>query len=344
MTRAIDIRTDVTDAVGIGRHVETVATVYIGEDVAEPAVVCFAWPGGGYGRHYFDFDMPDSGGGGQAGWHTRRGWIFVAVDTVNSGDSTHPDGVALTYEHLTAANDATVRAISRQLVEGTIADGVRAIVDPTTIGLGQSLGGSLAVLTQGQYGTFDAIAVLGFSGHHTKTWAPPSMAVGRRTYIPRGTNLAELTPDVFVSAMPEMAFDDNAMPLCAPGFHHQAEPAEIVAADMIDYPARRGELPVWASRTIPACAVTMMSPGAIASEAACVEVPVFVGVGERDTVPAPLSEPTAYPNSRDITVFVCEGMAHMHNFGGTRFRLWSRIHGWGEAVHAQRRESAELQS
>jgi pimeloyl-ACP methyl ester carboxylesterase len=338
--RQIEIRTDVTDAAGIGESLETVATVCLPDQLSQTPVVCFAWPGGGYSRQYFTFDMPGSTGGGEAGWHTDRGWIFVAVDTLNTGESSKPaDPGLLTYANLGASMKATVDGVLSRLENGTIAEGFPRVVDPVKIALGQSLGGSLVVLCEGQQHIFDGIGVLGFSGHHTMIWAPPELVTGSRVYIPRGTNVAALTEDVFVAAMPEMAFDDRGWPLCAPGFHFEDEPQDIVAADMLDYPRRKGILPVWASATIPPCAMTMMSPGAIAPEAANVRVPVFVGVGERDTVPNPKSEPTAYQEASDVTVYICEGMAHMHNFGTPRALMWTRFHSWAEGVVAMREVS-----
>ena len=343
--REIVIRTDVTDVTCISEPVETVATVCLPDEMATPPrIVCFAWPGGGYSRQYFTFDMPGGEGGGEAGWHTSRGWIFVAIDHLNTGESTKPrEPSRLTYENLAASNQATVNAVLERLAGGTLVDDLPPVVDPVKIGLGQSLGGSLLVLTQGQFHTFDGIAVLGFSGHHTLIWAPPEKVTGPRTYVPRGTNVAALTEEVFVSAMPEMAFDDRGWPLCAPGFHFQDEPEDIVAADMLEYPTRKGILPVWASATIPPCAMTMMSPGAIAPEAANVTVPVFVGVGERDTVPNPKSEPAAYQQSLDITVYICRGMAHMHNFGTPRELMWTRFHSWANGVAAMHDETHRQQ-
>ena len=67
---------DVTDAAGLGETVHTTVTVTMPEPgmLADPPVVCFAYPGGGYGRGYYTFDMPGGTGGGQAGWHAARGW------------------------------------------------------------------------------------------------------------------------------------------------------------------------------------------------------------------------------------------------------------------------------
>src|SRR5690606_10262756 len=92
---------------------------------------------------------------------------------------------------------------------------------------------------------------------------------------------------------------------------------------------------VWGSATVPPCAITMMSPGAIAAEAAAVEVPVFVGVGERDTCPDPHAEPSAFRRSRDVTVCIVPAMAHMHNFAGTRQQLWERLQRWYLSIAPQ---------
>jgi pimeloyl-ACP methyl ester carboxylesterase len=80
----------------------------------------------------------------------------------------------------------------------------------------------------------------------------------------------------------------------------------------------------------------MVAPGAVASEAAAINVPVLVAVGERDVVPNPWMEPFAYKSATDLSLFVCPRMAHMHNFASTRELFWQRIHLWGEDVRQLR--------
>jgi hypothetical protein len=42
---------------------ETAATVFLSEGpLSDPPVVCFLFPGAGYARRYFSFDMPDNAG------------------------------------------------------------------------------------------------------------------------------------------------------------------------------------------------------------------------------------------------------------------------------------------
>jgi hypothetical protein len=60
-------------------------------------------------------------------------------------------------------------------------------------------------------------------------------------------------------------------------------------------------------------------------EAAAVDVPVLVGMGERDFCQDPLRELAAFQSARDLAQFVVPRMAHMHNFAGTRALLWRRI-------------------
>jgi pimeloyl-ACP methyl ester carboxylesterase len=107
---------------------------------------------------------------------------------------------------------------------------------------------------------------------------------------------------------------------------------DILEADMAGgYPIRR-TAPPFGSLTIPNCVVAMMSPGFVATEAAMVDVPVFLGFGERDTSPDVHGEAAAFPNARDISLFVVPRMAHMHNFASTRRLLWDRLSDWSSMV------------
>jgi len=336
--RKVDVTVDVTDAVHLGQTLNTVATVCLPDTVPADPVVCFAFPGGGYSRRYFTFDVTGGDEGSQADWHTQRGWIFVACDHLYCGDSDQPaDPSALTFEHLAGANHATVGHILGLLADGGLVGGLAPVRTPTVIGIGQSMGGATLVLQQGQRSTFTGIGVLGWSAMHSVNWTPPGSPKGPARYFPRGTNVGALTPEVFTEAMPEMTLDEKGMPAAVAAFHFDGEPRDIVEADMIDYPRRRGNPPVWASTTIPPCSMTMMSPGAVAAEAASIDVPVLIAVGERDCCPDPMFEPKGYPRSSDVTVYICPQMAHMHNFAVTRTRLWARIQAWGDGIWAQRR-------
>ena len=97
------------------------------------------------------------------------------------------------------------------------------------------------------------------------------------------------------------------------------------------YPFRQTS-PEFGSLTLPHCAVQMMTAGCFKAEVAHIEVPVFIGVGERDVCPDPHAEPSAYRSSRDVSLFIVPTMAHMHNFASTRAQLWARLHAWSRMV------------
>ncbi len=308
MMRSIELAIDITEAAGLGVAAEQAVTVHLPDvaALADPPVVCFAFPGAGYSRGYYSFDLPGSSGGGEAGWHTERGWVFVAVDHLGVGQSTVPEGNVLDYDNIPRSNQQVVDAVMARLVAGTIADDMPPLVGATVLGFGQSMGGCFTIVAQGRHRTFDGVAILGFSAIHTVLPAAPG------------------APPVMESSDPFAAMTW--------AFHWDDEPAEIVAADMSPPPG--SPLPIWRSTSVPGCAMLMVNPGTVAAEAAAIDVPVMIAVGERDVTPDPWAEPAAFPASNDISVFVCPQMAHMHNFAATRERFWARLHHWGTGVAA----------
>ena len=343
----IDLEIDVSEAAELGERVHTTATVVLPDaaGMSNPPIVCFGFPGGGYSRHYFTFDMPGAEGGGQAGWHAARGWIFVACNHLGVGDSSLPPPAHLVYRNTAAANHATVREVLRRLAAGTLNPAFPAIQDPVVLAVGQSLGGFLLVVQQARHESFDGIGVLGYSAIHTQLQMPPGYPPLPNPYIPREEPAGAAPPREELSALAVNAAllrhgaRRRAGARTPPGpnpnawvFHYDDVPEEIVRRDMTDYPARGGDLPVWGSATMPGVALWALTPGAIAPEAAAVVVPVLLAFGERDVLADPWMEPKAYGASVDISLFVCPRMAHMHNFAGTRELLWSRTHVWGQHV------------
>ncbi len=91
----------------------------------------------------------------------------------------------------------------------------------------------------------------------------------------------------------------------------------------------------WAARQLlPAVNTYLVSPGAIATEAAAIDVPVLAAMGERDVVVDPLGEPRAYLSAASVDLFVCPRLGHVHNVGGPRELLWQRLHTWADWVAA----------
>ncbi|UXJ50216.1 alpha/beta hydrolase [Pseudomonas citronellolis] len=325
----MELRIDVSEVVPYHSPQRVALTVYLpsAEALGAQPVAIFASPGGGYTRHYYDMDFPGHADYSQALTHVRNGFIFVSYDHLGVGDSSSDHLREYTVHQLAAANDAAVREVLRRLRQGELRAGYPALPHLKSVGLGQSMGGCITINMQGRHSTFDGIAPLGYSALHTvlPQRSEEDRLRGMQGHLMHGQRPLE---EISVEASSETVVD-----FVYP-FHWEDVPPDILAADMDGgYPMRR-TAPRFGSLTVPPCAVTMMTPGVVKAEAAAIKVPVLVAMGARDVCPEPHREPTAYPGSNDVSLFIVPHMAHMHNFAGTRRQLWSYIESWARRVCA----------
>src|SRR5581483_2794386 len=157
------------------------------------ALVMAGFPGGGYGRGYFNMRFAGHSGYSEAEHHTGAGVIFIAADHLGVGASSVPDFTRLTVEMIAAANDHAIREVLMRLRAGTLARELPAVQVAATVGIGQSMGGCLTIIMQARHSTYDAIAPLGYSAIHTVL--PQRSAEARRKAIAahqlaRGTDLS----------------------------------------------------------------------------------------------------------------------------------------------------------
>jgi pimeloyl-ACP methyl ester carboxylesterase len=78
-------------------------------------------------------------------------------------------------------------------------------------------------------------------------------------------------------------------------------------------------------------------PGNVAPEAASIDVPVFLGVGDRDIVGPPGEVPSAFPRSPRVVLHVMPETGHSHFLFNTRFALFDAIATWTRSLMIQRR-------
>jgi alpha-beta hydrolase superfamily lysophospholipase len=342
--RSIDLKVDVTEAACLGEPAHVALTVTVPADasaIGSAPVVCFAKPGAGYSRGYFTTDLPGPGPGkgAQADWHAERGWIFVSVDHLGVGESSQHGPDALGFGPVVAASGAAEADVLQQLAAGTLMEGLGKVDvgRAVKVGLGQSMGGCLTVVQQGRCHSYDGIGVLGYGVLGTLPPTAPGTPPLVLPWMPRDAALAE---GVITNAPTLAALDPATSPgtdAMAWGFHFDDIEAAIVARDLEDYPARRGEMPPWGSATIPSPLVLWcIAPGAVMVEAAAITAPVLVAMGERDVLVDPRGEVRAYASSSSVDFYVCPKMAHMHNFAGTREEFWARIETWASWVRARR--------
>jgi pimeloyl-ACP methyl ester carboxylesterase len=349
VSNPIELVVDVTDVVDIGEPAHTAATVYLPDGpLADPAVVCFAFPGGGYSRRYFALDATGYEPGGQAAYHTERGWIFVACDHLGFGDSTVPEIDRLDYDNIALGNLVTVQTVLAKLGDGEL--GHQAVREPVSLGIGQSMGGCFTLVLQGRHAPFEGIAVLGFSAIHTIVPSRPGTPPAVWPWIARGADLADPKPynaTALAAAAGPLLEDGESLRATAEAaehpfawaFHYDDVDPAVAADDLFAGTDPSKPLPLWRSASTPACGIYMVAPGTVALEAASITCPVLSATGERDVVPDPWMEPKAFKSCPDVTIYVCPRMGHMHNFASTRRQFWQRIHTWGsglaEAVRRQ---------
>jgi pimeloyl-ACP methyl ester carboxylesterase len=319
-----ELEVAIGDRIGYPSSTRIAATLFLPEAVrlGTPPIVMFAAPGGGYGRGYFDLPRFHGEAYSQAEHHVAEGIVFVAYDHLGVGGSTCPEDEELTNEIIAAANDAAVRAIVRMLEAGEVSSEIPPLTRMFKIGVGQSLGGCITIMMQGAHRTFDAIAPLASSAYQGVLPQPTEEA--RLRAIAGYQRGPGERPDTQTVAR---GVTDFVYP-----FFFEDVPRDIVDADHGGgYPVR-DTTPAWGSATIPRCASLFMTPGQLLGPAASVDVPVFIGLGERDTCIEPLAEPAYFSRSPDVSVFIVPRMAHMHNFATKRERLWHRLVGWARLV------------
>ncbi len=149
---------------GVG-ELDLAATLFASDDVdAQDVQVLICWPGGSYGRDYWDVHVPGRTGYSFAEHMTAQGFIVITADPLGVGDSGRPeDGTLCTYEALADAAHGAVQVIRAALGDGTLVRNLPPVASPKIIGVGHSIGGGLVAIQQARWGSYDAIAVLGFT-------------------------------------------------------------------------------------------------------------------------------------------------------------------------------------
>lgn len=299
---------------GVG-ELALAATLFVPDEVVDDLGVLVCWPGGSYGRDYWDISLSGHDAYSFAEHLTARGFVVIAVDPMGVGDSGRPaDGTLCTYEALAAAAHAAVQVIRARLADGSLAPQLPPVADVTVIGIGHSMGGGLVVIQQAAWDSYDGIAVLGFThGVKTRSVDHGDDASRRSTAIALAQGFWGDQWDArygVVDKRPHQGW------LNGPDI-----PADIVAAD-------NANPVVWAAEPY----VDALHVGYTARYASRVTSPVMIAFGEFDIAEQPREEAPFYERANDITLVVVPGSYHCHNFQTARASLWDRIGGWATSV------------
>lgn len=288
------------------------ATAYLPDASAlgqrPPVLVCL--PGAGYNRAYFDLPEP---GYSQARFHVANGFIVITIDHLGTGESSIPPAADCGHADLAHCNHLALTAILDGLRSGTIG-GAGPVATGPVIGVGHSMGGQVAVVTQADHRSFDGLALLGTSMMSVRL---PSTTPWQAFRLPPGTDPATMDMALFATVDWRLIG------------HWEDVPAHLVEADEARPP--HGAPAPWRSATLPNVGGPMQL-ATVAAQAAAVDVPVLIGIGERDTCHDMLREIAMLPSARDISFFEVPRMAHLHNFAGTRTIMWQRIEAFARQV------------
>jgi pimeloyl-ACP methyl ester carboxylesterase len=179
------------------------------------------------------------------------------------------------------------------------------------------MGAMLTVLQQAQFGQHAAIAVLGFSTRGLPEYlAGEARALAQDPAAAR-REVVRLAKAMFKDSYPSIGKSSDGSQLYA-GLH--ADPAGIQAIK-----AAREKL-------LPVPAFMSMLPGNVAAEAARIDVPVFVGLGELDMAGPPLEAPKAFTASPAVTFHLLPQAGHSHFLFTARAGLFDALALWARSA------------
>lgn len=278
------------------------------------ALVCL--PGGAMTRRYYDLQPPDSSDDSFsfARQMAARGFICVLIDHLGIGASSRPaDSYALTADVVARANTAATRSVLDKIINGSAIKDLGAIPEVVSVGIGHSMGAMLTVLQQAQARQHRGIAVLGFSTRGLPEYLTPEARELAQDPAAARREAPRLARAMFRDDYPKIGRSSDGSQLYA-GLH--AEPAGIQAIK----PAREVLLPVPAYQS--------MLPGNVAAEAARIDVPVFVGLGELDMAGPPLEAPKAFTASPAVELLLLPQTGHSHFIFAARTQLFDALARW----------------
>jgi pimeloyl-ACP methyl ester carboxylesterase len=239
-------------------------------------VALFCVPGGGVKKEYFD--LP---GYSFAQRMLAEGYAVVLLDPLGVGKSSRPrEGFAITAEVAARALGVAAEQVKARLAASDFANGQPIVA----IGVGHSAGAMLTALQQDLCRSFAALALLCFS----------------------------------TRGLPDVLNDAERASVGAPDMRAQI-PALARARFQIPYPSlpgRTADSP--AGRALASVATNMVStlglhafmPGNVAVEAARLDAPLFIGVGENDMTGPADDLPKQFGGARDLKLVIAPGAGH----------------------------------
>jgi pimeloyl-ACP methyl ester carboxylesterase len=299
-------------------HLAVDVFIPTGVSLREPVIVFFCVPGGGLNRRYFDLPVTDDVSFSFAQQMASRGMITVAIDPLGVGGSSRPDaGFDIVPDVASAALAPVQRCISAELRAGTLAPGLLpALPKLLCVGVGHSLGAMLIVMQQAQFHSYDAVVLFGFG----PVGMPEVLSQEARA-------LANDPPAVRANVVRlARAFHGEPYPEVKPSgrgreiFGGGADPRAMNALRTVQ------------DRLLATVSMFALVPGSSAPEAAQIDVPLLLAVGDRDICGPPHRLPASFPGSADVTLLCLPNTGHSHFVFSSTSALFPRLALWAETV------------
>ncbi|MCW1384803.1 lysophospholipase [Novosphingobium sp. KCTC 2891] len=306
MTDPVELTIDVSQAlpraVTEGKPLHIGLWVFLPDKLSENPTVITLLNGGTYDRRYFHFIVPGREDYSLAEYLRARGHVVILPDHLGIGASDRAkDQMLVTREIAAAANHAAVSEVYRRLAEGSLAPGIPAMPDFCKVGGGHSMGAFQTITQQAAHQTYDLCLILGYT------------AFG--VHLTIGGASVSAHPGPLDLTSPDYAKRDRTF--LRSTFHWDDVPDDVIAVD--------DSLLVEVPYVLSTQAIT---EGIVREDAARIDVPVYINLGERDVSPDPHAEPGFYRASRDITLHILPRSGHCQNFAETRLEMYERIDCW----------------
>ena len=314
MPGPIPLSFDVTDAlppaVTEGARVVISGWLFFPDDVSllgDRPVTITLGAGGSYDKRYHHALIEGFPGYSAAEHLASLGNIVLLNDHLGVGESTRfPQQRNATRQVVALANHVAVGQFYAQLRAGSLHPDLPPIADFARIGGGHSMGGMLTIIQQAEHRSYDGVMVIGYTAEGVH-------------FTMNGQKLR--AADFIPADGPDYTRNDRAS--LHEGFHWEDVPATVNAADdalAVETPACIG--------------LDSIRTRIVKDEAAWIEAPVYICLGERDVSPDPHAEPAYYRASPDVTLHILPRSAHCQTFASTRRQLWDRMHHWSRGVAA----------
>jgi pimeloyl-ACP methyl ester carboxylesterase len=287
-------------------------------DSEKPVASYFCLPGGSINRHYYNLRAEGDDSFSFAAMMARHGAITITVDHLGVGDSDKPrDGFLLTPDRLSQANANAAAKVLAALREGSLIEGLPPLGNLISIGVGHSMGGMLTVLQQALEHQHDALLLMGFANG------------GLLSHLPEPAHRLAGNPEAVKAEIEAVARAIYPEP------YHRIAPSPEASQIFQGATAERdGVEAIKPTRDdlLVVGGLQSMIPGSIRPALNTVDVPVFLGLGDRDIAGPPHVIPAIFPNSPDVTLTVLPQTGHCQFIFPSRAELFRRIGEWTSFV------------